>query len=64
MKAAICPHRFAAYLRQHSAHAGGNPVYVKEQLGHSSIQVTIDPYGHLIPDIHKGAVNELAKVYL
>ena len=39
----------------------GNPVYVKEQLGHSSIQVTIDLYGHLIPVIHKGAVNKLAK---
>ena len=36
-------------------------MYVKEQLGHSSIQVTIDLYGHLIPGIHKGAVNELAK---
>ena len=24
-------------------------VYVKEQMGHSSIQVTVDEYGHLIP---------------
>ena len=24
-------------------------VYVKEQMGHSSIQVTVDTYGHLIP---------------
>jgi len=23
--------------------------YVKEQMGHSSIQVTVDVYGHLIP---------------
>jgi hypothetical protein len=25
------------------------PVYVKEQMGHSCIQVTVDEYGHLIP---------------
>lgn len=24
-------------------------VYVKEQLGHGSIQITVDTYGHLIP---------------
>jgi hypothetical protein len=24
-------------------------VYVKEQMGHGSIQVTVDTYGHLIP---------------
>ena len=24
-------------------------MYVKEQMGHSSIQVTVDTYGHLIP---------------
>jgi len=23
--------------------------YVKEQLGHASIQITVDVYGHLIP---------------
>jgi integrase len=28
---------------------GENPVYVKEQLGHSSIKITVDIYGHLIP---------------
>lgn len=29
--------------------AGVSPVYVKEQLGHASIQMTVDIYGHLIP---------------
>jgi integrase len=37
----------------HSAHSlsqhGASIVYVKEQMGHSSIQVTVDTYGHLIP---------------
>ena len=38
---------------------GESPFYVKEQLGHSSIQVTIDIYGHLIPGSNRGAVNQL-----
>jgi len=38
-------HSYASLLIQ----AGANLAYVKEQLGHSSIQVTVDTYGHLIP---------------
>jgi integrase len=38
---------------------GENPVYVKEQLGHSSIKITVDIYGHLIPGSNRGAVNQL-----
>jgi integrase len=38
---------------------GQSPVYVKEQLGHSSIQVTVDIYGHLIPSSNRDAVNRL-----
>ena len=38
---------------------GESPVYVKEQLGHSSIQMTVDIYGHLIPGSNRGAVNQL-----
>ncbi len=34
-------------------------VYVKEQLGHSSIQITVDTYGHLIPGANRGAVDRL-----
>ena len=36
---------------------GESPVYVKEQLGHHSIQITVDTYGHLIPSINRQAVN-------
>jgi len=37
-----------------------NPlVYVKEQLGHHSIQITVDTYGHLIPGANRKAVNAL-----
>ena len=38
---------------------GESPVYVKEQLGHSSIQMTVDIYGHLIPSSNRQAVNAL-----
>ena len=38
-------HTFASLLIQQ----GASLAYVKEQLGHSSIQVTVDTYGHLIP---------------
>jgi integrase len=28
---------------------GASLAYVKDQMGHSSIQITVDTYGHLIP---------------
>ncbi len=48
-------HTFASLLLSQRE----NPVYVKEQLGHSGIQITVDIYGHLIPSENKGAVNKL-----
>jgi Site-specific recombinase XerD len=38
---------------------GVSPVYVKEQLGHSSIQMTVDIYGRWIPNQNRDAVNRL-----
>jgi hypothetical protein len=38
-------HTFGSLLIQ----AGVSPDYVQKQMGHRSIQVTIDVYGHLIP---------------
>jgi hypothetical protein len=38
-------HTFGSLLIQ----AGVSPAYVQKQMGHKSIQVTIDVYGHLIP---------------
>jgi hypothetical protein len=39
----------------------GEPIaYVKEQLGHSSIQVTVDLYVHFVPGANRGAVDRLA----
>ena len=34
-------------------------MYVKEQMGHSSIQVTVDTYGHLIPGAKVSYVDRL-----
>ena len=38
-------HSFASML----IHQGESPKYVSDQLGHSSIQITFDTYGHLFP---------------
>jgi hypothetical protein len=38
-------HTFGSLLIQQ----GASLTYVKEQMGHSSIEVTVDTYGHLIP---------------
>jgi integrase len=32
---------------------------VRDQLGHSSIQVTVDVYGHLVPGSNRAAVDRL-----
>jgi len=48
-------HTFASLLLQN----GESPQYVKEQLGHSSIKITVDVYGHLIPGANRQAVNRL-----
>jgi len=38
---------------------GISPVYVKEQLGHHSIEITVDTYGHWLPSGNQEAVNRL-----
>ena len=48
-------HSFASLLLQN----GESPVYVKDQMGHCSISVTVDLYGHLIPGGNKQAVDRL-----
>jgi len=51
----IMRHTFASLLLSN----GESPVYVKEQLRHSSIDITVDIYGHLIPSSNREAVNRL-----
>jgi len=48
-------HTFGSLLIQ----SGASIVYVKEQMGHSSIQVTVDTYGHLIPGANVSFVDKL-----
>jgi integrase len=48
-------HTYVALLIAQNA----NPKYIQKQMGHSSIQVTFDTYGHLMPDASKGVVKEL-----
>lgn len=48
-------HTYASLLIQ----AGESLTYVKEQLGHHSIKVTVDIYGHLAPEGNKDAVDRL-----
>jgi integrase len=48
-------HTFGSLLIQN----GASIVYVKEQMGHSSIQVTVDTYGHLIPGANVNWVDRL-----
>ena len=51
-------HTFGSLLLQ----SGASIVYVKEQMGHSSIQVTVDTYGHLIPGANVCFVDRLDAV--
>ncbi len=44
-------HTFAAILIS----TGHHPKYIQGQMGHSSIDVTMDLYGHLMPEVHDGA---------
>ena len=37
-----------------------NPKIIQERLGHSSITVTMDTYGHLMPNMQKDAVLNFA----
>jgi len=48
-------HTYASHLIDRDAHAK----YVQEQLGHGSISMTMDIYGHLFPNRNRGWVDKL-----
>jgi integrase len=48
-------HTFASLLIQQ----GESLVYVKDQMGHASISITVDIYGHLVPGGNRAAVDRL-----
>jgi len=48
-------HTFASLLLQQ----GESPAYVQRQLGHASVQLTVDTYGRWLPTENKAAVDKL-----
>jgi integrase len=48
-------HTYAALM----VAAGAHPKYLQAQMGHSSIRVTLDLYGHLFPDANRGVLASL-----
>ncbi len=40
---------------------GANPKYIQSQMGHSSIRITLDTYGHLMKDVNQEAAIKLGK---
>jgi len=48
-------HTFGSLLIQ----TGASLAYVRDQMGHSSIQVTVDIYGHLVPGANISFVDQL-----
>lgn len=48
-------HTYAALM----VAAGAHPKYLQAQMGHSSIRVTLDLYGHLYPDANRSVLVEL-----
>src|SRR5262249_7517842 len=53
-------HTFASLLIQNAE----SLAYVKDQLGHRSITMTVDVYGHMVPGANRAAVNRLPGVAL
>lgn len=53
-------HTHASLLLKNNVH----PKIVSERLGHSSIQITLDTYSHLLPNMQKDAAGKLGQVLL
>lgn len=53
-------HTFASLLIAQGEH----PRYIMEQMGHSSIEVTMNVYGHLFPSTGKRAAERLGAVVM
>jgi integrase len=58
-------HTYASLLIAQGAHPKyiwAHPKYIQAQLGHASIQTTLDRYGHLMPDAHAGEARKLDRL--
>jgi len=54
--------RSASHLREPAHRARAHPKYIQAQLGHASIQTTLDRYGHLMPDMHEAEARKLDRL--
>lgn len=52
-------HTFASLLIADNV----TPKYIKSQMGHSSINVTMDRYGHLLPEVYEKGINALDSMF-
>jgi integrase len=64
LKAAVLPPHFTPHCLRHTfasllLQQGESPAYVQRQLGHASIELTVDTYGKWLPMGNKAAVNRL-----
>ena len=50
---------FLTRLLRHVHGQSADLAFVRSQLGHSSIQVTVDIYGHLVPGANRDEVGRL-----
>ncbi len=53
-------HTHASLLLKQGVH----PKIVQERLGHSSIQITLDTYSHLVPGLQQAAANRFDDIAL
>jgi integrase len=45
-----------------SSPRGAHPKYIQAQLGHASIQTTLDRYGHLMPEMQDAEARKLDRL--
>jgi integrase len=53
----VRPHSLRHFFASRLIEQGENPKYISTQLGHASIAITMDRYGHLFPDDRWTAVS-------
>ena len=52
----------APHSRRRSLKAGVHPKIVSERLAHSTINITLDTYSHVLPDMQRDAAAALDQV--
>lgn len=53
-------HSFASLLIAQNV----QPKYIQSQMGHSSIRITMDRYGHLLPEVHEQGIKALDGLFV